>query len=261
MKQRTAWQVWLGLGLAVACSAPAAAPSLAPSQEAAPPLPEIRRLLDASHVPGNLPRAIDLLEAPRKQQESPEVEAMLAEAYYHRAHAIADRDAAVQAYDKAIGHGDRALALAPNNVAARYWRAVALLGKAGRVRGVESMGWVRQAVRELDVVVAADPALDNAGAHRALGKVYLDSPMWFLGDTDKAIEHLEAARKIAPDSLLNRRFLAEAYMEDGREADALRELEGILNTPPRPGREAADQRERDLARRMAERVRARLKKP
>jgi tetratricopeptide (TPR) repeat protein len=245
----------------VACSAPAATPDLAKTQETGSPFPEVRRLLDAPYEPGNLPRAIDLLEAARKQQQSPEIEAMLAEAFYFQAHQTTDRDAAVQAYDKAIGHGDRALTLVPTHMAARYWRAMGFLGKAGRVRGVESMAWVRQAVRELDVVVAADPALDAAGAHRALGKIYLDSPMWFMGDTDKAIEHLEAARRIAPDSLLNRRFLAQAYIEDGREADALRELERILNTPLRPGREASDQKEHDLARRMADRVRARLQKP
>ncbi len=110
-------------------------------------------------------------------------------------------------------------------------------------------------------MAASDPNLDAAGADRAMGKVYLDSPWWFMGDTDKAIEHLEAARKRAPESLQNRRFLAEAYAEDGREADALRELEAILKMPPRPEHGASDQKEREIARRMADRIRARMRKP
>ncbi len=249
---------WVGLGLALVL---ALAAGHAGAAQGPPDLQEARRLLDAAGEPGNPDRAIAFLEAARGGAGSAEVQALLAEAHYARGYDLDDRDRAAEVLDEAIAHADRALALAPDHVAARYWRAVAMLAKAGKLRGAESFGLVRRAVPELEAVIAADPTLDAAGADRALGKVYLDSPWWFMGDTDKAIEHLEAARRRAPDSLQNRRFLAEAYAEDGREADALRELDGILNTPARPGHSAADQQEREIARRMAERIRARLRKP
>ena len=255
MRRGQHWRVCFGLCLCLGV------PASAPAAEALLPAAEVRRLLEAAEEPGNVSRAIGLLEAIPKHATTADLLALLAEAHYQRGHRTEDRDQAVQTFERAIAHADRALALAPGHVPARYWRAVSMLGMAGRLRGAESFGLVRRAVSELDAVAAADPALDTAGAHRALGKVYLESPMWFLGDTEKAIEHLEKARALVPHSLQNRRFLAEAYAEDGREADALRELEGILNTPPRPGREASEQKERDLARRMADRVRARLKKP
>ncbi len=238
--------------------------AITPSQAAAPlqaAAVEARRLMDGPREPGSLTRAIALLEDARGRGEDVGVLTLLAEAYYIRGQGLDDRDRAVQELEAAIARADRALELAPGHLQARYWRAVSLLAKAGRLRGVESVGLVRQAMRDLEAVIAADPSLDNAGAHRAMGKVYLDSPMWFLGDTDKAIEQLEAARRLAPHSLLNRRFLAEAYAEDGREENALRELDELLRLPPAPGRAASEQKERDLARRMAERIRARLKRP
>jgi tetratricopeptide (TPR) repeat protein len=249
---------WLAIALALGTGAVTGEAATAPPPQA---LQEARRLLNASSAPGSVDRAIALLEAAPSPEGSAEVQALLAEAYYERGNALDDRDRAVQALETAIAHADRALALAPAHIQARYWRAVAMLVKAGKARGAESFGLVRTAVRDLEVVAAADPGLDDAGADRAMGKVFLDSPWWFMGDTEKAIEHLEAARKRAPESLLNRRFLAEAYAEDGREADALRELDGILNTPPRPDHAAVDQREYEIARRMAEKVRARLRKP
>jgi tetratricopeptide (TPR) repeat protein len=249
---------WVGIALALAACM---APGRAGTPQGLPAVLEGRRLLDATEGPGNLDRAIQQLEAVPSGRDSAEVQVLLAEAYYDRGHDLDDRDQAEMTLDTAIAHADRALALAPSHVPARYWRAMAMLVKAGKLRGAESFGLVRTAVRDLEVVAAADPSLDDAGADRAMGKVFLDSPWWFMGDTDKAIEHLEAARKRAPESLLNRRFLAEAYAEDGREADALRELDGILNTPPRPDHAAADQREHEIARRMAEKIRPRLRKP
>jgi tetratricopeptide (TPR) repeat protein len=249
---------WLAVGLAMGTSAVTGEAATAPAPQA---LQEARRLLDASNAPGNVDRAIGLLQGAANPGGSAEVEALLAEAYYDRGNTLDDRDQAVQALETAIAHADRALALAPRHVQVRYWRAVAMLVKAGRLRGPESFGLVRTAVRDLEVVAAAEPGLDDAGADRALGKVYLDSPWWFMGDTEKAIEHLEAARRRAPDSLKNRLYLAEAYAEDGREADALRELDGILNTPPRDNPSPSGQQERETARRLADKIRARQSKP
>jgi tetratricopeptide (TPR) repeat protein len=251
---------WLAMALALGPSAVTGEAATAPAP-APPAVQEARRLLDASNTPGNLDRAIRLLESASNPGGSAEVQALLAEAYYERGNAIDDRDQAVQALETGIAHADRALALAPRNVQARYWRAVAMLVKAGKLRGAESFGLVRTAVRDLEVVAAADPNLDDAGADRALGRVYLDSPWWFMGDTEKAIEHLEAARQHAPDSLKNRRYLAEAYAEDGRDPDALRELDAILNTPPRANPSPSEQREREIARRLAEKLRTRKSKP
>lgn len=222
---------------------------------------EARSLIDGPQAPGSLTRAIALLEDARGRGEEVGVLTLLAEAYYLQGHELDDRDRAVKELETAIVRADQALAVVPGHVPARYWRALSLLAKAGKLRGVESLGLVREAMREMEVVAAADPTLDNAGAHRAMGKVYLDSPMWFLGDTDKAIEQLETARRLAPHSLQTRRFLAAAYAEDGREEDALRELDELLRLPSAPGRAASEQEERDLARRLAERIRARLKKP
>ena len=240
-------------------------PGASPSGAATPPLPpaaaEARRILEEDEQPGHVDRAIALLEALPDRDTSPEVMTLLAEAYYELGTDLNDPDKAVGALETAIVHADRALVKDPKNVRARYWRAAAMLATAGKLRGAESFGMVRAAVRELETVAAADPNLDDAGADRAMGKVYLDSPWWFMGDTDKAIEHLEAARRRAPNSLQNRRFLAEAYAEDGREADALRELQAILDMPPVPGREISTQREQELARRLADRIRARLRKP
>lgn len=222
---------------------------------------EARRILDRKAGPHDLTRAIALLKAAKGQSESLEVLTLLAEAYYLRGDDLEDREQAVGDLEAAMAHADRALRLRPGHVPARYWRAVAMLSKAGKLRSVGSFGLVREAARELEAVAAADPDLDGAGADRAMGKVFLDSPWWFLGDVEKAVTHLERARRRAPEWRLNRRFLAEAYLEDGREADALRELEELLRLPLRPGREAADREQQERARHLADRIRARRRTP
>lgn len=238
----------------------------APVQEAtAPPAaeaePEARRLIDWEDDPENLNTAITLLEEARGREEGVWILTLLAQAYYLRGVDIDIRERAVQDLETAIARSDRALAISPGHVAARYWRAVSMLAKAGKLRGIESLGLVRQAVRELEAVGAADPLLDSAGAHRVLGKLYLESPWWFMGDTEKAVEHLESARRLAPHFLKNRLILAEAYAEDGRDKEALREIEDLLKLPPTPGHAVREQEARDLARRLAERIRARQKDP
>lgn len=77
-------------------------------------------------------------------------------------------------------------------------------------------------IETLERVIALDESLDQGGALRTLGLLYLRAPAWptSVGDIDKALELLETAVERFPEHPLNHLFMAEALIEDERYAEA-----------------------------------------
>jgi predicted Zn-dependent protease len=67
-----------------------------------------------------------------------------------------------------------------------------------------------------------------------LGRLYLQAPRAFGGDTAKAIEYLEKGVKLSPNNTMMRFHLAEAYREANRDAEAKKQIETIKATTPDP---------------------------
>lgn len=91
-----------------------------------------------------------------------------------------------------------------------------------------------------EVVIALDEHYENAGGHRVLGRLYMQTPKipiitgWV--DRKLAIRELEKATQLAPDDLLGQLFLAEALLKfaPGRRHEALDRLHVLAQTPPHP---------------------------
>jgi hypothetical protein len=110
-------------------------------------------------------------------------------------------------------------------------------------------------IRDLaETVIALDPALEDAGGARILGRLHAESPKipFLTGwvSRDAAIANLRKALAAAPASKMNRRFLAEALLEyepkSAKEARAL--LETCASEPPRSELQVEEAREIELAR-------------
>lgn len=169
------------------------------------------------------------------QQNSPaDALAQLARAYYLLGEAEQDKKKKPAYLDKSVNAADRALKAAPGDYIATYWRSMSLLQKADLKGGFSALGYVKDALKGLEAVSQKDPSYDFAGAFRSRGKVLIEAPGWaFIGDKKKGLELLQKAKKIAPNLLVNRLYLAQAYKANGMPGEAMTELVYINGAPAR----------------------------
>ena len=125
---------------------------------------------------------------------------------------------------------------------ARGKLAAARVGVSGRVRDLAQ------------TVLDLDPQLEDAGAHRILGRLHDQSPRIPLltGWVSKrsAVEHLRQAHAIAPTNAIGQFFLAEALLEHepAHAEEARRLLAQCATQPPRPEYLVEDRHYAELAR-------------
>jgi tetratricopeptide (TPR) repeat protein len=112
-----------------------------------------------------------------------------------------------------------------------YWLAMNRCGLAeigGARRGLKL---VPEIVAELEKALKENPAYDQAGPHRVLGRIYFECPAWPLsvGNIPEAYQHLSAAVALAPENSTNHLFLAETLFKLGKTAEARQELQQVLS--------------------------------
>jgi len=125
----------------------------------------------------------------------------------------------------AITHANTVIQDAPGRVEGPYYRAIAigLFAKDRTLAGRTAQIDIRDdAMRAIEL----DETFDHAGPHRVLGALYLRAPgpPTGVGSFRRAIRSLEKAMELAPEFPPNALFLAEAFVEWGRELDRAREL-------------------------------------
>ena len=86
----------------------------------------------------------------------------------------------------------------------------------------------------MDAVLKIDETYQGYSAYLGLGRLYLQAPRMFGGDTSKAIEYLEKGVKLNPNHSLMRYHLAQAYESDNRDGEAKKQLETVMGTTPDP---------------------------
>jgi hypothetical protein len=88
--------------------------------------------------------------------------------------------------------------------------------------------------------IEIDEHADAAGGHRFMGRLHTEAPRipFVTGWVDRktAVRALERACELAPAEPYNQLYLADALLRFGkdRRAEALRRLEQLIATPPRP---------------------------
>jgi tetratricopeptide (TPR) repeat protein len=124
-----------------------------------------------------------------------------------------------------------------------FWAAVAW-GQWGLAHG--KLAAVRQGVarrvRDLgQIVVELDPAYEQGGGYRILGRLHDQCPRipfvtgWI--SHDRSLQYLRQALALDPASTVDQVFLAEAILahDRARRAEAIRLLETCARAVPRPG--------------------------
>jgi tetratricopeptide (TPR) repeat protein len=149
-----------------------------------------------------------------------------------------DKSARIKKYQLAIDQATKAIALNPESVPGNFWMAAAI-GKQGLDIGIgkalKAVGPMRDSLK---IVEKKNEKYENAGAHRALGRLYFKLPGWPLsfGSNSKALEHFKKAVEIAPDHVGNRVFYAEVLAKEGFKEEARKELDFFKKIKPDPSR-------------------------
>jgi tetratricopeptide (TPR) repeat protein len=149
-----------------------------------------------------------------------------------------DKSVRIKKYQLAIDQAEKALQLNPESIPGNFWKAAAI-GKQGLDIGIgkalKAVGPMRDSLK---IVEKKDEKYENAGVHRALGRLYFKLPGWPLsfGSNSKALEHFKRAVELAPNHAGNRIFYAEVLLKKGMKEDARKELEFFKSIKPEPTR-------------------------
>ncbi len=159
--------------------------------------------------------------------------AELSRLYFMHAQLERNKNRRIQLFENCVAVADRALALNKNDVRGLFWKAAAM-GKMAEDSGmVNALRLLRPMENLLLKVVALDEKYENAGAHRALGRIYHKlpgSPISF-GGNQKALMHLKRAHELFPRDVITRAFYAELLYDEGRKDEARKHADFVLATP------------------------------
>ena len=151
----------------------------------------------------------------------------LARAGYWLGGHLETEQARVQAFERGIAAGQKAIAARPQRPEGYFWVA-ANMGGLAELKGLRAGLRYRTPVRQhLEKVLALDPGFQKGSADRALGRWYYKVPGLFGGSKKKSEEHLRRSLAHHPQSIASRYFLAETYEAMNRDADAIRILHEI----------------------------------
>ncbi|MBX3616597.1 MAG: hypothetical protein KF839_05485 [Nitrosomonas sp.] len=152
---------------------------------------------------------------------------------FMRAQLEFDRDYRIQLFERSIVTADRALMMNPNDVRGLFWKAAAM-GKMAESSGIlNALRMLRPMEELLLKVVELDERYENAGAHRALGRMYHKLPGFpvSFGSNQKALAHLKRAHELFPEDVITRAFYAELLYDIGRKHEAREHADFVLTTP------------------------------
>ncbi len=124
----------------------------------------------------------------------------------------------------------------PERVEGYYWSSLNLCGTAKTCGAGRALRMLPEIEARLERAAALDPAYDQAGPHRVLGRLYSEAPPWpiSVGDLSKSLDHLRQAVRLSPKTSTNQLFLAETCLKLGRKAEALQALQAVLTATDHP---------------------------
>ena len=142
--------------------------------------------------------------------------------------------------ERGVEAGRTAAALQPKRPEGHFWTAApmgALAESFGLRQGLRYRGAIKEA---LETTLKVDPAYMDGSADRALGRWYARVPGLFGGDRKKAEAHLRKSLNYYDQSTISHFFLAELLFDLGRDAEAIQELQKVIDAPFHPEFEPED---------------------
>ena len=181
----------------------------------------------------HLLETIDWLDELTRNTPESSALAELSRLKFMRAQLETNKRQRIHLFEQSIATADRALNLNPNHTPALFWKAVAM-GKIVEDSGIfKALKRMRQMEKLLLRVVELDERYENAGAHRALGRIYHLLPAFPIsfGNNQKAYTHLKRAHTLFPDDLITRAFYADLLFDLGKKTEAQIHAKFVLTAP------------------------------
>jgi len=152
--------------------------------------------------------------------------------YYLGLHAKddAEREAA---FRDGIEAGKTAVQLQDNKADGHFWLG-ANYGGSAEMSVLASLSSVQDIRTQMEKVIELDESYASGSAYLGLGQLYLKAPKILGGDTKKAVEYLEKGLRFGSNNALLHLRLAEAYHALGRDQDARKQIDFILEMKPDP---------------------------
>ena len=158
-----------------------------------------------------------------------------------------DQPARRPALERGVEAGRQASMLEPARPEGYFWMA-ASMGELAESFGLRQGLKYRTPIREaLEKVLQIDAPYQNGSADRALGRWYYKVPGMFGGGKKQSEEHLRKSLTYDPQSTASHFFLAETLFELDRKADAIAELQKVIDGPINPDWEPEDREFKQLA--------------
>jgi tetratricopeptide (TPR) repeat protein len=129
--------------------------------------------------------------------------------------------------------GKAAIQLQPDKPDGHFWLG-ANYGGAAAHSTIANLSSFQDIKGEMETVLKLDEGYEGHSVYLGLGRLYLQAPRMFGGDSKKAIEYLEKGVKLNPNHSLMRFHLAEAYADNNRETEAKKQLEAVTAITPDP---------------------------
>jgi tetratricopeptide (TPR) repeat protein len=138
----------------------------------------------------------------------------------------------------------------PLHVEGHYWLGVAQALQANASGFFHAIQKVRTAKANLVRALELDPAYDQGGPHRVLGRLYFKLPAILGGDNHLAERYLRQALQLGPRYWLTHIYLAVLLLDQGRAAEARNLLRQVVAGPAQAGQEAEYHIWREQARKL-----------
>ena len=129
--------------------------------------------------------------------------------------------------------GKVAIKLQPDKPEGHFWLGANYGGSAAHST-IANLSSFNDIKTEMEAVLKIDESYQGYSAYLGLGRLYLQAPRVFGGDSAKAIEYLEKGVKLNPKHSLMRYHLAEALEANNRDAEAKKQIEAIMANTPDP---------------------------
>lgn len=162
----------------------------------------------------------------------------------------------LQLYQSCIGSAREAIRINPLSTGGNFWTVICQ-GRYTQTHGILGGTFgLGNSIRGMQVVAANNESYYYAGVNRFWGRVCYEVPGIIRRVIDFSLEDsvyfLMRAIEIAPDFLMNHRYLAETYLKMDRTEEARQSLALILTRPADklPEAEAENLREQEIARRI-----------
>ena len=152
--------------------------------------------------------------------------------YYLGAHTKDERERD-DSFHEGVEVGEAAVKLQGGKPEGHFWLGANMGGRAqvSALSGAADAGDIR---REMETVIKIDEKFEWGSAYMVLGQVDLELPRLMGGDPAEAVKNLEKGLQFGPDNALLRLRLAQAYLATGRNDDARKQLDTLINMKPNP---------------------------